>query len=115
MARRLFLWGTGWGAALLLAAPLALAAELPKRFRLESVLPRGLTEPSSMDKAADGSILITERTTGNLRVVALGELQAAPLCTVAVTSTGEAGLLGVAAHPQFASNRWVYLYYTDAT
>src|SRR5882672_3063319 len=115
MTQRLFTRGLGLGLALSVAAPLALAAELPKHFRLEAVLTSGLTEPSSMDKTSNGWILITERTTGNLRVVAQGELQAAPLCSVAVTSTGEAGLLGVAAHPQFVSNRWVYLYYTDAT
>jgi hypothetical protein len=114
MHRRLFARGLGLGLALAAAAPAVRAAELPKHFRLEPVLASGLTEPSSMDKTADGWILITERTTGNLRVVAQGELQAAPLCSVAVISTGEAGLLGVAAHPQFVSNRWLYLYYTDA-
>ena len=115
MRYRLFARGLGLCLALSAAATVARAAELPKHFRLEAVLTSGLTEPSSMDKTSDGSILITERTTGNLRVVAQGELQASPLCTVAVAATGEAGLLGVAAHPQFVSNRWVYLYYTDAT
>ena len=115
MTHRQFARALGLCLLLAVAAPLALAAELPKNFRLEPVLTSGLTEPSSMDKTADGRILITERTTGNLRVVAQGELQASALCTVSVTSTGEAGLLGVAAHPQFVSNGLVYLYYTDAT
>jgi len=114
MTHRRFVRALGPCLLLAVAAPLAPAAELPTHFRLEPVLTSGLTEPSSMDKTSDGRILITERTTGNLRVVAQGELQASPLCTVSVTSTGEGGLLGVAAHPRFPSNGWVYLYYTDA-
>jgi thiol-disulfide isomerase/thioredoxin len=114
MTHRLSVRGLVLWLALFVAAPFARTAELPKRFRLEAVLTSGLTEPSSMDKTADGRILIAERTTGNLRVVVQGELQALPLCTVGVISTGEAGLLGVAAHPQFLANGWAYLYYTDA-
>lgn len=91
------------------------AAELPEGFRLEPVLPSGLTEPSALDTTADGRILIAERTTGNVRIVALGELQATPACSVAVNATGEGGLLGVVAHPRFAENGWIYLYYTAAS
>lgn len=91
----------------------SLAAELPENFRMEPVI-SGLTEPSSLAVVPDGSLLITERTTGDLRVVRGGVLQSAPVCTVAVDSTGDAGLLGVAVHPQFASNHWIYLYYTSS-
>ena len=101
-------------AACAVLASAAIAGALPDSFRLEPVIPSGLTEPSSMDRTTDGRILITERTTGNLRVIAGGELQAAPLCTVAVNATGEGGLLGVAAHPRFPSNGFVYLYFTDS-
>jgi thiol-disulfide isomerase/thioredoxin len=97
---------------LVLAVGVASATELPEGFRLEPVL-TGLTEPSGLAATPDGRILITERTTGNLRVVQHGELQAAPLCTVAVNSTGAGGLLGVAVHPDFDLNQWIYLYYTD--
>ncbi|HEX6851026.1 MAG TPA: PQQ-dependent sugar dehydrogenase, partial [Candidatus Polarisedimenticolaceae bacterium] len=90
------------------------AAELPEGFRLEPVLTSGLTEPSALDTTSDGRILIAERTTGNVRMVALGELQATPACSVAVNATGEGGLLGVVAHPRFAENGWIYLYYTAA-
>lgn len=94
-------------------AAVVLAAELPQGFRLEPVV-GGLTEPSALAATPEGEILIAERTTGNLRVVRLGELQAAPLCSVSVNSTGEGGLLGVAVHPSYSSNGWVYLYYTDS-
>lgn len=89
----------------------AMAAEVPSGFRLEPVV-GGLTEPSSLAGASDGRILITERTTGNVRLLQNGELLATPVCTVAVQATGEGGLIGVAVHPNFASNGWFYLYYT---
>jgi hypothetical protein len=90
----------------------ALAAELPDGFRLEPVV-GGLTQPSDVAVAPDGRILITERTTGNLLQIRMGELQPAPLCHVSVETAGEAGLLGVAVHPDFESTGWIYLYYTD--
>lgn len=102
------------GCALALAAGIAAAAaELPHGFRLEPVV-SGLTEPSSLAATPDGRILITERTTGNVRMLHQGELLASPVCTVAVTTTGEAGLLGVAVHPAFRENGRFYLYYTAA-
>src|SRR5262245_58157197 len=91
------------------------AVELPPGFRLEPVL-AGLTDPSALAFAPDGRILIAERTTGNVRQVRGGELLAAPVCSVSVTSTGgEAGLLGIAVHPRFRDNGFIYLYYTDLT
>lgn len=90
------------------------AAELPDGFRLEPVV-TGLNQPSGVAVAPDGRILITERATGNLLQIRGGELVPAPLCHVSVESTGEAGLLGVAVHPDFVGNGWIYLYYTDST
>jgi glucose/arabinose dehydrogenase/thiol-disulfide isomerase/thioredoxin len=88
------------------------ASELPDGFRLEPVL-GGLTNPSAMAMAPHGEILIAERTTGNLRLVRGGELEATPACTVSVDATGEGGLLGVAMHPRYPGTPFVYLYYTD--
>ncbi len=45
-------------------------------------------------------------------VLADGTLLATPVLSVSVDSQGERGLLGVAAHPQFASNGFIYIYYT---
>jgi thiol-disulfide isomerase/thioredoxin len=89
------------------------AAELHKDFRLEPVL-TGLTNPSALASLPGGRLLIGERTTGKVRIVQWGELQTNPVCTVAVNSTNEGGLLGIAVHPAFSDNHWVYLYYTDA-
>jgi len=61
----------------------------------------------------DGRLFIAEQS-GALRVVKAGALLAAPFVTVSTTADGERGLLGVALHPQFASNGWVYVYYTSS-
>jgi thiol-disulfide isomerase/thioredoxin len=90
---------------------IASAGAVPDGFRLEPVV-SGLTDPSSLAMTADGSILITERTTGDVRLIRHGELLASPVCSVAVEVSGEAGLLGVAPHPGFLQNGWFYLYYT---
>jgi len=39
----------------------------------------------------------------------------AAIATVPVTASGEGGLLGIATHPNVASNRLFYLYYTTDT
>ncbi len=73
----------------------------------------GLEVPWSLDFLPDGSIIFTERP-GRIRLVgADGNLQDGPLLTLDnVTAVGEGGLLGIAVHPDFADNGWVYVYYT---
>ena len=101
-----------WVCVVAVAVSVAPAAELPDGFRLEPVL-GGLTDPSDLAGTPDGRILIAERTTGDLRVMRWGELATAPICSVPVDATGDGGLIGLAVHPDFATNHWVYLYYTD--
>ena len=50
-----------------------------------------------------------------MRVVKNGALLSQPFLTVSVNSSGERGLLGVAFDPNFASNNFVYVYYTTST
>ena len=47
-----------------------------------------------------------------MRIVRNGALLATPFLSLTVDSNGERGLLGVALHPDFASNRHVYVYHT---
>jgi glucose/arabinose dehydrogenase len=67
-----------------------------------------------MQIAPDGRIFICLQG-GQLRVVKDGTLLPAPFLTVTVSSTGERGLLGVAFDPDFATNQYVYVYYTATT
>ena len=64
--------------------------------------------------APDGRLFVAEQG-GRLRVIKNGSLLATPFLTVPTTATGERGLLGVAFDPAFATNGFVYVYYTAAT
>lgn len=68
---------------------------------------------TAMAWSPDGRLFICEQG-GGLRVVKNGILLNKPFVTVPTDANGERGLLGVAFHPQFASNGWVYVYYTSA-
>jgi glucose/arabinose dehydrogenase len=66
-----------------------------------------------MEFAPDGRLFVCEQG-GGLRVIKNGALLATPFVTLSQISTsGERGLLGVAFDPNFASNQWVYVYYTS--
>jgi glucose/arabinose dehydrogenase len=74
-----------------------------------------LSSATAFAQAPDGRIFIAEQA-GSLRVVdSNGALLATPFVTLAVDSNGERGLLGVAFHPAFAANSWVYAYYTTTS
>jgi glucose/arabinose dehydrogenase len=80
-----------------------------------SVLAENLEIPWAIAFLPDGGILFTERP-GRLRLVnADGQLQAEPVAVInQVKHIGEGGLLGLALHPDFETNRWLYLYHTYA-
>jgi glucose/arabinose dehydrogenase len=80
------------------------------RFRVETVL-TGLEIPWSMNFAPDGRLFVTERP-GRVRIVTLSGASELALTLDGVYAQGEAGLLGLALDPEFAQNRFVYLYYS---
>lgn len=94
-------------------AAVAHAASLPAGFR-EVIVATGLSRPTAMTVAADGRVFVCLQA-GQLRVIKDGALLAAPFVSLSVNSEGERGLLGVAVDPQFAANRFVYVYYTTAS
>ena len=73
----------------------------------------GLTSATAFTQTPDGRLLVSQQG-GALRVVKNGALLATPFMTVTVDQNGERGLLGVVTHPNFASNRYLYVYYTTA-
>ena len=85
-------------------------AALPTSFT-ETQVAAGLSSPTAMQFAPDGRLFICEQG-GRLRVVKDGTLLPTPFLTVSVSSSGERGLLGVAFDPAFATNHFVYIYYT---
>ena len=72
---------------------------------------RGLTHPWGLVWLPSGEMLVTERG-GQLRIVRNGTLDPQPIAGVPeVRAQGLSGLFDVALHPQFATNRFVYLSY----
>lgn len=77
-----------------------------------ATLVEGLAVPWGIDFLPDGDAVVTERDSRRLlrvspegEVTELGSVQAA-------APVGEAGLLGVAVSPDFATDRWIFLYVT---
>jgi len=74
----------------------------------------GLVQPWSVAFLPGGDALITERP-GRLRIVRQGKLLPQPVEGVpTVFYQGQGGLLEVAPHPNFPSNRFLYLTYSKA-
>src|SRR5438552_833793 len=86
---------------------------LPAGFA-ETTLLTGLSSPTSLTLVPDGRLLIAQQG-GALRVAQNGQVLVTPAVSLNVDSSGERGLLGVAVDPNFTSNQFVYLYYTQAS
>ena len=80
--------------------------------RNESWVP-GLSSATAFAQAPDGRVFVAQQG-GALRVVKNSVLLATPFLSLTVDGNGERGLLGVAFHPAFANNGYVYVYYTTA-
>lgn len=72
-----------------------------------------LVHPWGMAFLPDGRLLVTERA-GRLRILDTDHGLSEPVGGVPeVFNKGQGGLLDVALHPEFGSNRWVYLSYAE--
>ena len=92
-----------------------LSAQGPMRSALHDyrvvTVAEGLVQPWSIAFVPGGDLLITERP-GRLRIVRGGTLLPTPVAGVPeVAYENQGGLLEVALHPHFATNRFVYLTY----
>lgn len=78
-----------------------------------SVLAENLDTPWAIALLPEGGMLVTERK-GTIRLISKeNQLKDEPVATLsAVKEAGEGGLLGIALHPDFSMNKYVYLYYT---
>jgi glucose/arabinose dehydrogenase len=75
----------------------------------------GLSEPTAMAFIGPGDILVLQKGDGRVRRVINGVLQPGQVLDVAVDSSSERGLLGIAIHPNFPTSPFVYLYYTESS
>ena len=96
---------------LLAGAGIGAAATLPAGFA-ETKVASGLN-PVTMSFAPDGRLFLCEKQ-GLLRIVRDGKMRDEPFLDITrqVDAWNERGLLSVCFDPEFASNGWVYVYYT---
>jgi glucose/arabinose dehydrogenase len=101
----------GLAVGLGIAAPAVAQATVQSEHHAFRVVPvvSGLEHPWALAFLPGGDMLVTERP-GRLRIVRSGRLLPEPVAGVpAVRARGQGGLLDVVAHPDFASNRLIYL------
>ena len=91
----------------------AQAQTLPANFQRVQVT-ASLSNPTAMAFTPDGRVLICQQG-GQLRVVKNGSLLSTPAVSLSVNSSGERGLIGIAVDPNFATNQYIYLYYTNTS
>ena len=99
---------------LILVLLLSLAAQAFEVQRIATGLDRPVfltAPPGDRDR-----VFVVEQHSGDIHILRLasGNLEATPFLTVSGVSTGnEQGLLGLAFHPDYASNGFFYVYYTN--
>lgn len=71
----------------------------------------GLEAPWSLVFLADGRALVSERA-GRIRLIENGRLAPRPYAEIAVAEGGEGGLMGLALHPRFPAEPFVYAMHT---
>ena len=72
----------------------------------------GLDRPVLVAAPAGDLRLFVVEQTGDIEIISGGAVRPAPFLDLGVTSGGERGLLGLAFHPQYASNGKFYVNYT---
>ncbi len=108
----LLLTGVLLGAMLLLPTPPVQAqATLQLSGFTQTLVGSGIAGGTAMEIAPDGRIFVAQQS-GSLRVIKNNALLATPFVTVPTSANGERGLLGIAFDPNYATNRFVYVYYT---
>jgi len=74
---------------------------------------QGLTAPTSFEFLSDSVMIVLEKNSGKAKVVTNGVYTGDAL-DLAVANEGEMGLLGIVKDPQFSSNNFVYLFYSQS-
>lgn len=78
-----------------------------------AIVAQNLDTPWELVFLPEGDILVAERS-GTVRYInTAGQLEQVPIARIEkAREIGEGGLLGMAIHPDFAQNGYIYLYYT---
>lgn len=87
-------------------------AEPPPASNFQKVpLNTDVTQPMSLTVAADGRVFFIERT-GGVRIWRPDTGATVTAGAINVDTRGESGLQGIALDPDFATNGWLYVYYS---
>jgi glucose/arabinose dehydrogenase len=86
--------------------------QVPAGFTRDESWVTGLSRATALAQAPDGRFFVAQQG-GALRVVKNATLLGNAMLNVTVNASGERGLLGIAVHPNFTSNGYVYVYYTS--
>jgi aldose sugar dehydrogenase len=98
---------------LLLALPSPVSTGAPRGTEVQTYK-GGLSFPVDMAWVrGTKTIFFTEKNTGRVRVMNGRTLVGTPCVDLAVDSSGESGALGIALHPKFKQNHYLYVYYTN--
>jgi glucose/arabinose dehydrogenase len=94
-------------------ATMTIADNDPGEFIKEAVI-TGLNQPTAFDWSPDGSRMYVAQKNGIVRVAVNGILSTTPFVDISiqVNDTRDRGLLGLAVHPDFLNNPYVYLLFT---
>lgn len=101
------------GTTTLVQAAATLPTMLDDSLTVSTVI-TGLDQPTSMTFIGPNDFLVLEKATGKVQRIVNGALQSTPL-DLAVNNASERGLLGIALHPNFSQNGFVYLYWTESS
>jgi glucose/arabinose dehydrogenase len=110
----------GRALALAIAAPLAFTSAAPAQepqlldpdLDVRTAV-SGLSQPISLAFIDRDEMLVLEKASGQVKHVVDGEVRRVVL-DLAVNSASERGLLGIALHPKFRKNGWVYLFWSES-
>lgn len=91
------------------------SAPVPDSGLAVTVVAQGLQSPLFLTSPVRDARLFIVEQSGRIRVVRNGQLLPTPFLDVSdvVSAGGERGLLGLAFHPEYASNGWFFVNYTD--
>ena len=111
--RRLLVWFFCFSFSVSVGLGVATVAEAaPPAGFIKTTLDTGFSFPTGLGIAPDGRIFILEQG-GTISIYKNGATLGNPFAELPAFADGDHGLLGITFDPDFASNHYVYFYYTD--
>ncbi len=90
-------------------------AMLDPNLQVTTVLNTGLIQPIGIVFLANNDFLVLEKASGQIKRVVGGVIQPVAVLDLAVNSASERGLLSMALDPNFATNNFAYIRWTESS